>query len=129
MEFEGERWPLQELATIGRKNPQLLVVDVSALPQALPAILKALRESGMGLNPQQEGTTLFISLPKYATSLLPSRLAIELAGFWVLTRFSYPFFSWISLHLHGANGIAKKLAMLSLRAVLPSFDHGVPSFY
>lgn len=64
VEFEGERWPLQELATIGRKNPQLLVVDVSALPQALPAILKALRESGMGLNPQQEGTTLFISLPK-----------------------------------------------------------------
>nr|CAG4650493.1 EOG090X0DUK [Sida crystallina] len=64
VEFEGDSYPLQELATISRKSPQLLVINLTALPQALPSVLKSINDSGMGLNPQQDGTTLFIPVPK-----------------------------------------------------------------
>nr|CAG4642049.1 EOG090X0DUK [Eurycercus lamellatus] len=64
VEFEGEKYTLQEIAQIGRKGPQLLVVNVSSFPQAIKNILKAIDESGMGLNPQQDGTTIFIPVPK-----------------------------------------------------------------
>lgn len=66
IEFEGETYTLQEIAQIGRKGPQLLVVNLSGFPQALKNVLKAIHDSGMGLNPQQDGTTLFIPVPKYS---------------------------------------------------------------
>lgn len=34
-------------------------------PQAIPSVIKAIEKSGMNLNPQQDGTTLFIPVPKY----------------------------------------------------------------
>ena len=64
VEFEGGEYTLQEIAQIGRKGPQLLVVNLSAFPQAMKNVLKAINDSGMGLNPQQDGTTIFISIPK-----------------------------------------------------------------
>jgi len=64
VEFEGEKYPLQELAQIGRKNPQLAVLNLASLPEACQPVLKAIQESGMQLNPQQEGTTIYIPLPK-----------------------------------------------------------------
>ena len=64
VEFEGETYPLQELAQVGRKNPQLAVLNMASLPEAIQPVIKAIRESGMNLNPQQEGTTLFVPLPK-----------------------------------------------------------------
>lgn len=70
MEFEGETYTMQEITQIGRKGPQLLVVNVSAFPQALKNVLKAINDSGMGLNPQQDGTTIFIPVPKYNLELL-----------------------------------------------------------
>ncbi len=65
MEFEGDTYTLQEIAQIGKKGPQLLVVNLSGFPQAVKNVLKAINDSGMGLNPQQDGTTIFISVPKY----------------------------------------------------------------
>lgn len=65
MEFEGESYPLQELAQVGRKNPQLAVLNLASLPDAIQPVLKAIRDSGMNLNPQQEGTTIYVALPKY----------------------------------------------------------------
>ena len=62
--FEGENYPLQEIVTVGRKSPQMMVVNLAALPQVIPSVLKAIRESGMGLNPQQDGTTIYIPVPK-----------------------------------------------------------------
>nr|CAG4646580.1 EOG090X0DUK [Macrothrix elegans] len=64
VEFEGETYTLQEIVQIGRKGPQLLVVNVSSFPQALKNVLKAINDSGMGLNPQQDGTTIYIPIPK-----------------------------------------------------------------
>ncbi|KAJ8981858.1 hypothetical protein NQ317_017536 [Molorchus minor] len=37
---------------------------MSIFPQAIPAALNAIQKSGMNLNPQQDGTTLFIPIPK-----------------------------------------------------------------
>lgn len=65
VEFEGESYTLQEIAQIGRKGPQLLVVNLSSFPQAMKNVLKAINDSGMGLNPQQDGTTIFLPIPKY----------------------------------------------------------------
>ena len=62
--FEGDDYPLEELAQISRKNPKNIIVNMSAFPTAIPATLEALQKSGMNLNPQQDGTTLFIPIPK-----------------------------------------------------------------
>jgi ribosome recycling factor len=64
IEFDGKMHTLQELAQIVRKNPKMLVVNMSVFPQAIPAALKAIEKSGMNLNPQQDGTTLYIPVPK-----------------------------------------------------------------
>nr|CAG4649693.1 EOG090X0DUK [Scapholeberis mucronata]SVE93887.1 EOG090X0DUK [Scapholeberis mucronata] len=64
VELEGDTYTLQEIAQIGRKGPQLLVINLSSFPTALKNVLKAIKDSGMGLNPQQDGTTLFIPIPK-----------------------------------------------------------------
>ncbi|RZC31953.1 RRF domain containing protein, partial [Asbolus verrucosus] len=39
---------------------------MAVFPQTIPAALKAIQKSGMNLNPQQDGTTLFIPIPKDA---------------------------------------------------------------
>lgn len=62
--FEGEDYMLQDLTQIVHK-PKVVVVNVTSFPQAIPQILDALSKSGLNLNPQQDGTTLFIPIPKY----------------------------------------------------------------
>jgi ribosome recycling factor len=64
VEFDGDKYPLQELAQVGRKTPQLAVLNLSSLPDACQAVMKAIQDSGMNLNPQQEGTTIYVPLPK-----------------------------------------------------------------
>lgn len=61
---DGAEHELQELAQIVRKNPKTIVVNLAAFPQCIPAVLQALQKSGMNLNPQQDGTTVFIPVPK-----------------------------------------------------------------
>ncbi|KAJ8919976.1 hypothetical protein NQ315_006506 [Exocentrus adspersus] len=61
---DGKEHTLQELAQIVRKNPKTVVINMSVFPQAIPATLKALEKSGMNLNPQQDGTTIFVPVPK-----------------------------------------------------------------
>ncbi|XP_042877004.1 ribosome-recycling factor, mitochondrial-like [Penaeus japonicus] len=64
VELEGDEYPLNEIAQISRKSPQMLLINAAAFPQALPGILGAIKQSGMNLNPQQEGTTIFVPIPK-----------------------------------------------------------------
>nr|CAG4644312.1 EOG090X0DUK [Lepidurus arcticus] len=64
VELEGSKYSLQELAQIGRKTPQLLVINMSSFPQAIPGVLKALESSGMNLNPQQEASMIYVPIPK-----------------------------------------------------------------
>lgn len=61
---DGTEHDLQELAQISRKNPKTVIVNMIAFPQTIPDVLKAIEKSGMNLNPQQDGTTLFIPIPK-----------------------------------------------------------------
>jgi len=56
VELEGDKFPLNEVASIGKRDPKRLIVDCSAFPQATKSIMEAIRNSGMNLNPQQEGT-------------------------------------------------------------------------
>ncbi|XP_059477427.1 ribosome-recycling factor, mitochondrial [Neocloeon triangulifer] len=63
VKFEGQDHALNELAQVVRKNPKTLVVNCSSVPQSIPNILQAIKQSGMNLNPQQDGTTLFIPIP------------------------------------------------------------------
>ncbi|XP_046657654.1 ribosome-recycling factor, mitochondrial-like isoform X2 [Daphnia pulicaria] len=64
IDHEGETYTLQEIAQIGKKGSQLLVVNLSGFPTLMRDVLKAINDSGMGLNPQQDGTTIFIPIPK-----------------------------------------------------------------
>uniref|UniRef100_A0AAG5D9P0 Ribosome-recycling factor, mitochondrial n=1 Tax=Anopheles atroparvus TaxID=41427 RepID=A0AAG5D9P0_ANOAO len=62
--FDGKDYQLQELGQVVRKNPKTIVVNLISFPQTIPAVLQAIQRSGMNLNPQQDGTTLFIPVPK-----------------------------------------------------------------
>lgn len=64
MNVDGTDHTLQELAQIVRKNPKTVVINMAVFPQAIPAALKAIANSGLNLNPQQEGTTLYVPVPK-----------------------------------------------------------------
>ncbi|XP_032689851.1 ribosome-recycling factor, mitochondrial [Odontomachus brunneus] len=63
VKFEGKDYTLQELAQISRK-PKLVVLDISTFPQAIPNVLKSLSKNQMNLNPQQDGTTIYVPIPK-----------------------------------------------------------------
>ncbi|XP_046664176.1 ribosome-recycling factor, mitochondrial-like isoform X1 [Homalodisca vitripennis] len=62
--FEGKEYILQDLAQVVRKNPKTVVINMAAFPQAIPTVVQAISKSGMNLNPQQDGTSLFIPIPK-----------------------------------------------------------------
>lgn len=64
VKFEDKKYALMELGQVVRKNPKTVIINMGGFPQALPAVLKAIADSGMNLNPQQDGTTLFIPVPK-----------------------------------------------------------------
>ena len=64
MLFEGDKYPLNELTSISKKDPKKIIIDASAFPQAAQNIMTAIRESGMNLNPQQEGLTIYVPIPK-----------------------------------------------------------------
>lgn len=64
VKIDGKEHELQELAQITRKNPKTIIVNMIAFPQTIPTVLQAIQKSGMNLNPQQDGTTLFIPVPK-----------------------------------------------------------------
>lgn len=63
VKFEGKDYTLQELAQISRK-PKIIVLNISTFPQAIPNILTSLSKNQMKLNPQQDGTTIYVPIPK-----------------------------------------------------------------
>ncbi|XP_065219873.1 ribosome-recycling factor, mitochondrial [Planococcus citri] len=64
VEFEGEEYTIQDLAQINRKNPKVLVLNLASFPQTIPTVIETISKSGMNLNPQQEGTSVFVPIPK-----------------------------------------------------------------
>ncbi|XP_033329694.2 mitochondrial ribosome recycling factor 1 [Megalopta genalis] len=63
IKYDGTEYQLQEIVEISRK-PKMIVLNVSAFPQIIPDVLKTLSKSQMNLNPQQEGTVIYIPIPK-----------------------------------------------------------------
>lgn len=61
---DGKECELQELGQVIRKNPKTIVINLLGFPQLIPQVLIALNKSGMNLNPQQDGTTIFVPVPK-----------------------------------------------------------------
>lgn len=55
---------LQEIAQVIRKNPKTIVINMIGFPQLIPQVLQAINKSGMNLNPQQDGTSVFVPVPK-----------------------------------------------------------------
>lgn len=64
VETSDGRFHLNQLGQIAQKNPQMIMINLAAVPQHIKDVKKALEKSGLDVNPQQEGTTLFIPIPK-----------------------------------------------------------------
>lgn len=64
VKYEGKEYELQQIAKMTRKGQQTIVVDMLSFPQMTKAVMDALKTSALNLNPQQEGTTIFIPIPK-----------------------------------------------------------------
>lgn len=47
-----------------QKSPQLLVINVSSTPQYVTHVKTAILTSGLNVNPQQEGTTFYVPVPR-----------------------------------------------------------------
>ena len=59
----GAQMPLNQVGTIGVPEPRMLTVSVWDRC-AVKAVEKAIRDSGLGLNPQTEGQTVRVPLPE-----------------------------------------------------------------
>lgn len=61
--FDDNEYKLIELTEIKRKS-NVVVLDASAFPQIIPSILEMLAKSHMNLNPQQQGSVIYLPIPK-----------------------------------------------------------------
>lgn len=55
---------LKELTQIIQKSPQMFMIDMTRHAQYIPNVLQAIAKSGLNVNPQQDGTTLYLPTPK-----------------------------------------------------------------
>src|SRR5262250_1854375 len=62
VEAYGNAMPLNQVATVSVPEPRLIVVQVWDRGLAKP-VDKAIREAGLGLNPQTEGQTVRVPIP------------------------------------------------------------------
>lgn len=62
--MEGDTFPLKEVAAISKRDPKRIVIDCSTFPQATVSIMQTLRSSSLNLNPQQDGTRIYVAIPK-----------------------------------------------------------------
>jgi len=62
VEIYGSRMPLNQVGTVNAPEPRLLVVQVWD-NSAIKSVEKAIRDSGLGLNPQSDGSTIRIPIP------------------------------------------------------------------
>jgi ribosome recycling factor len=62
VEAYGSSMPLNQLANVSVPEPRMLVVQVWDRAMA-KAVDKAIREAGLGLNPQTEGQTIRVPIP------------------------------------------------------------------
>ena len=63
LEIYGQRTPLNQLGTINVPEPRMVTVNVWDKTN-VPLVEKALRESGLGINPQLNGTIIMLPIPE-----------------------------------------------------------------
>ncbi|XP_054249411.1 ribosome-recycling factor, mitochondrial [Indicator indicator] len=61
---EEGKFPLNQLGQISQKSPQLIIVNMASFPESTAAAMKAIRDSGMNLNPEADGTVIRVPVPK-----------------------------------------------------------------
>lgn len=66
VEAYGSRMPLNQIGTVSVPEPRLLTVQVWDAGMT-KAVEKAIREAGLGLNPQGEGTLIRVPVPELST--------------------------------------------------------------
>ena len=64
METVDGAFLMNELGTINQKSSNLVVVNMGALPNYIPDVMNAIRNSNLNVNPQQEGLSVLVPLPK-----------------------------------------------------------------
>ena len=64
VETDDGKFPLIQIAQITQKNPSLVMIDLTVMPQYLVQVKEAIMNSGMNVSPQQDGTTFFVPIPK-----------------------------------------------------------------
>jgi len=52
------------LFQVVQKNPQLMLINMTATPQYITQVKAAIVNSGMNVNIQQDGTSLFVPIPR-----------------------------------------------------------------
>ena len=63
IEVYGQRTPLNQLGTINVPEPRMVTVNVWDKTN-VPLVEKAIRESGLGINPQLNGTIVMLPIPE-----------------------------------------------------------------
>ena len=63
LEIYGQRTPLNQLGTINVPEPRMVTVNVWDKTN-VPLVEKAIRESGLGINPQLNGTIIMLPIPE-----------------------------------------------------------------
>lgn len=63
VDMYGSKMPLNQVGTVSVPEPRLLTVQVWDMTAA-PIVEKAIRESGLGLNPQAEGAMIRVPIPE-----------------------------------------------------------------
>ena len=63
VEVYGQRNPLNQLGTINVPEPRMVTVNVWDKTN-VPLVEKAIRESGLGINPQLNGTIIMLPIPE-----------------------------------------------------------------
>ncbi len=66
VDIYGARMPLNQVATVGVPEARLLTVQVWDQSQT-KAVEKAIRDAGLGLNPQAEGSMIRVPVPELST--------------------------------------------------------------
>eukprot|EP00697_Spironema_sp_BW2_P016963 gnl/Spiro4/8475_TR4448_c0_g1_i1.p1 gnl/Spiro4/8475_TR4448_c0_g1~~gnl/Spiro4/8475_TR4448_c0_g1_i1.p1 ORF type:complete len:334 (+),score=59.55 gnl/Spiro4/8475_TR4448_c0_g1_i1:71-1003(+) len=64
VDTQGQRYPLRALAQIGIRDTSTLIVTPFGSNEALNDILAAIRDCGLGFNPQMDGRSIRVSVPK-----------------------------------------------------------------
>ena len=63
LEVYGQRTPINQLGTINVPEPRMVTINVWDKTN-VPIVEKAIRESGLGINPQLNGTIIMLPIPE-----------------------------------------------------------------